>query len=353
MRHRIPALGVLGVSLVVVPLALGQALGPADFAVNIPTGPAVGGPPADFNPTANCTPPLPSASSGPAGIPAAFPAVYQCSGTYLWSASGTEMNGSVTRISDGQQGTLTGKCDWNMTNDMQIDVTFASLATMSSPTSTVSRFGGQGGQACAWNIAFGDGTLVGTMSGTSVLDQPNPTTGRFTGNLNIVIVGGTGIYALANGTGAMVQQQEFPLTQPPAPSVGGVPSSGVPGSPFARGARAMQAGGSSMNMRLTKGKPKVTFLVPNGKITTATNYNLHLAAAPKSACKIVATRGKTKKTINLKDPGGKGDLLDSKTVGKRLGTTGTWKMKADCSVKVAGKKRTFSASKNLTLAKVA
>ena len=344
MKKRIPALCMLGIGAIAAPMALGQALGPADFAVNIPTGPAVGGPPADFNPTSNCTPPLPSPSSGPAGVPSSFPAVYQCAGTYLWSASGTAMDGTVTRVSDGAAGTLTGKCDWNMTNDMQIDVTFVSLAQMANPTSTVSRFGGSGGQACAWNIAFGNGTLVGTMSGTSTLDQPNPTTGRFTGNLNIIIVGGTGVYALANGSGSMVQSQEFPLEQPPAPAVGGN-AGGMPG------AMQMQAGGSSMSMRLTKGRPKVTFLVPKGGITTATNYNLHLAAAPKATCKIVATKGTAKKTIRLKDPKGKGDLLDTKTVGKRLGATGRWSMKADCSVKLAGKRVAFTAKKRLTVAK--
>ena len=115
----------------------------------------------------------------------------------------------------------------------------------------------------------------------------------------------------------------------------------------------MQVAGSSMNMRLTKGTPKVTFLVPNGTITTKTSYNLHLAAAPNSACTIVARRGKTTKTIRVRDRGGKGDLLDSRTVGRRLGTVGAWRMRAECSVKVAGRKRTFSATRTLKLTKPA
>ena len=338
MNKRTPALMAIAVGLAASPVAFGQALGPADFAVNIPAGPAVGGPPADFNPTVNCTPPLPTAG----GTTLPSPGPYVCPNTYLWSDSGAAMNGTVTRLSDGQQGTLTGKCDWNMTNTMEVSVTLAIGAGFPptvTPSSTVTSFGGTGGQACAWEISFGADTIIGTMSGTSTLDQPNPTTGRFTGNLKIIIVGGTGIYALANGSGEMIQQQEFPLEQPAAPPV----KVGM------EGRRGEAQTGSSMNMRLTKGKPKATFLVPGGAITKSTNYNVHLGAAPKSKCSIVATKGSKKVTFTLKDKKGNGDLLDSKKAGSRLGATGKWKMTATCTIQGKPKIKAFKASRTLDL----
>ena len=327
MTSRRLVIGLLAVGMATAPAAV--ALGPADFAVNIPAGPSVGGPPAGTDPTANCTPPVGTAL------------VSECPSSYSWSASASPMNGTVSRISDGATGTITGACDWNMVNTMGIRVTFPSLPPTSAPTSEVTSFGGNGGQACSWAIRIGADTLVGTMSGTSTLTQPNPTTGRFTGNLDIIVVGGAGAYAQANGSGSMVQEQEFPLQQPSAPTGS---------SPFERafGARANQAGGSTMDMRLRNGSPKATFLIPSGAITRATNWKVHLAVPPKSSCTVGAKLGTTKVNLGrLQDKKGTGTLVGSKRIGLQLRKTGNWKLTASCTVpKVA---KGFSTSARLKL----
>lgn len=329
MTSRHLVIGLLAVGMATAPAAV--ALGPADFAVDIPAGPSVGGPPAGTDPTANCTPPVGTAL------------VSDCPNSYSWSASASSMNGTVTRISDAATGTIAGVCDWNMVNTLGIRVTFPSFppSPTSQPTSEVTSFGGTGGQACSWAIRIGEDTLIGTMSGTSTLTQPNPTTGRFTGNLNILIVGGAGAYAQANGTGAMVQEQEFPLQQPSVPTGS---------SPFERafGARANQAGGSTMDMRLRKGSPKATFLIPSGAITRATNWKVHLAVAPKATCTVGAKLGTTKVNLGrLRDKKGTGALVGSKRIGLQLRKTGNWKLTASCTVpKVA---KGFSTSARLKL----
>jgi hypothetical protein len=321
---KVAALIAVSAGLAVAPAAL--ALGPSDFAVNIPDGPTQMPPPSTFNPTANCTPPLPS----PTSTTPPAPGPYVCGPTsYAWSASATPLTGTVTVVSTGQTGTIALKCDYNLTNSMTVTV---GLANPFSPTSQVSGFSGTGGQACSWEIKVDRSSLIGTLTGTTTLDQVNPTTGRFTGNLNIVIVGGTGEYANANGVGKMVQQQEFPFPTPAAPPIsgpGGMPSMEKAVEKVLVGAVAHQAG-SSMDMKLVTGKPRATFIIPRGKITKSTNWKVHIAAAPGVSCSVKATKGKTTKSLGALKKLSTGQLVGSQRVGTKLTPTGTWTLKPTC-----------------------
>ena len=337
--------------LVLAPMAMG--IGPSDFAVNIPDGPTQMGPPAGFDPTKNCPPPLPSLGSTtpPTGV-------YTCPGTYQWSDSATPMTGTVTVVSTGQQGTIALRCDWNLTNTMTVAVDFSKNPL--SPTSSVSGFSGTGGQACSWEIKVGASSLMGTLTGTATLDQPSPQMGRFTGNLSILVVGGTGDYANAAGSGSMVQSQEFPFPTPEAPTLPGLPTGGgapgglppgipgglpgglppgvsIPGQASMERALmtavATQAG-SSMQIRLRTGKPKATFLVPSGTITSTTKWKTHMSAAPKSRCAMTATKaGKTVK-LGTRSSGSTGTIVGSSyapAVLAKAGGTGNWRLRASCT----------------------
>lgn len=353
---RITIVGAVAAGLALAPSAL--AIGPSDFVVNIPDGPTQMGPPAGFNPTQNCDRPLPTAGGGapPSGT-------YTCPGSYSWSSSATPMTGTVQVVSTGQTGTIALKCDWNLTNTMTVAITFPPGSI--TPTTGVSGFSGTGGQACSWEIKVGSSTLIGTLVGTTLLEQVNPTTGRFTGNLNINVVGGTGEYANAVGPGTFVQVQEFPFptpTAPPLPS-GGLPSGGLPSGGLPPGVnipglmRAMERGaveaqaGSSMKMTLKTGKATGRFIVPSGKVTKTTKWKVHLAASPKSKCTITATKGK--KTVTLarnRSTGTTGSIVGSGYAPVRLaaaGGTGTWNLKAACT-KGATK---FNPTRKLVLSK--
>lgn len=343
-RRKTVVAAAITAGLAVVPGAM--AIGPSDFAVNIPDGPTQMGPPPTFDPTKNCTPPLPTVggTTPPSGV-------YSCPGTYQWSNSATPMSGTVTVVSTGQQGTIALKCDWNLTQTMVVAVDFTK--SMTSPTSSVSNFSGTGGQACSWEIKVGASTLVGTLSGTAELSQPNPTTGRFTGNLNIVVVGGTGEYKDAVGTGTMVQQQDFPFPTPSAPSVslpgggsGGLPPGvslppGVtlpPGVSLAKERPAAHAvanqSGSSMSMKIRTGKPTARFLVPKGKVTATTQWKAHMAATPSSKCTMTAVKGSKKVALGTKSSGSTGSIVASGFAPAKLvkaGGTGTWSLRASCT----------------------
>ena len=346
-RRYAPVILTTAAGLMLAPVAMG--IGPSDFAVNIPDGPTQMGPPASFDPTKNCTPPLPSITSTtpPTGV-------YTCPGTYQWSDSATPMTGTVTVVSTGQQGTIALRCDWNLTNTMTVAVDFSKNPL--SPTSSVSGFSGTGGQACSWEIKVGTSSLMGTLTGTAALDQPSANTGRFTGNLSILIVGGTGEYANAAGTGSMVQSQEFPFPTPTAPSLpnlptgggapggipGGIPGGLPPGLPIP-GQSSMERAlmtavanqaGSSMQIRLRTGKPKAAFLVPKGTITSTTKWKTHMSAAPKSRCTMTASKaGKTVK-LGKGSSGSTGTIVGSSyapAVLAKAGGTGNWRLRASCT----------------------
>lgn len=294
-----------------------MAIGPSDFAVNIPDGPTQMSPP----------------SPGP----------YVCDlPPYAWSQSATPMSGTVTVISTGATGTITLLCDYNMEMRMKVSIL---LTSPTSPTTTVSDFTGTGGQARSWEIKVGASTLIGTLNGTTALSQVNAQTGRFTGNFNIVVTGGTGEYANANGVGLFTQVQDFPFPQPPPPNVPtGIPSgipSGLPNLPnipgMARtameagigGAIAHQSTGSPMQMKLRTGKPRATFIVPKGTITTATQWKVHMATAPGVSCSVVATKGAAKKKLGTLRKVRTGQLVGTSYAPKVLGK-GTWKLTPTC-----------------------
>ncbi len=343
-RRRTAAAVAIATGLAVAPSAI--AIGPADFAVNIPDGPTQMGPPTTFDPTKNCTPALPTTSSTtpPSGV-------YSCTGTYQWSSSATPMSGTVTVLSTGAQGTIALRCDWNLTQTIVVAVDFTKGVT--SPTTNVTNFSGTGGQACSWEIKVGSSTLIGTLTGTALLSQPNPSTGRFTGTLSIVVVGGTGEYKDAVGTGTMVQQQDFPFPTPTAPPVslpgagaGGLPSGvtlppGItlpPGVSYpgerAREHAVQTQAGSRMNMRIKAGKPTGRFLVPKGKVTAATQWKAHIAATPSSRCTMTAVKGSKTVALGTKRAGRTGSIVGSGFTPAKLvraGGTGTWSLRASCT----------------------
>lgn len=330
--RRVPILlAVLAASL--LPAASAWALGPGDFAVEIADGPSSMQPPADFDPTANCDPPLPQ--PGGATPP---PPLSRCTASYAWSDSATVMSGAVRVVSTGATGTIALRCDWNLRNTV---VTRIDFSNPTIPTSSIEGFSGSGGEACSWVIRLGGSSLIGTLTGTTALTQPTPTTGRFTGELSIVVVGGTGDYAAASGTGAMTQVQDFPLA-PPA-SAGGLRSGGsVPIAALVRRSALLHAvatrADSSMRMTLQRGRPKARFLVPRGRITRATKWRVHLAAAPKTTCRVRARKGDARVGLGtLRDPRGTGTLVGTSFIGTKLRQKGTWTLAASCTKRVGGR----------------
>lgn len=337
-RRKTVVAAAVTAGLAVVPGAM--AIGPSDFAVNIPDGPTQMSPPSTWQPTPTCTPALPT---GAITAPPS-PGPYLCDlPAYAWSQSATPMSGTVTVISTGATGTISLLCDYNMEMRMKVSIL---LTNPTSPTTTVSDFTGTGGQACSWEIKVGASTLIGTLNGTTALSQVNAQTGRFTGNFTIVVTGGTGEYANANGVGLFTQVQDFPFPQPPPPNVptgipSGIPSglpSGIPNIPgMSRtameaaigGAVAHQSTGSPMQMKLRTGKPRATFIVPKGTITTATQWKVHMATAPGVSCSVVAKKGTTTKKLGTLKKVRTGQLVGTSYAPKVLGK-GTWKLTPTC-----------------------
>lgn len=335
--HRKATVAVaISAGLAIVPSAM--AIGPSDFSVNIPNGPTQMSPPSTWQPTPTCTPALPT---GAITAPPS-PGPYLCDlPPYAWSQSALPMSGTVTVISTGATGTINLLCDYNMEMRMKVSIL---LTNPTSPTTTVSDFTGTGGQACSWEIKVGASALIGTLNGTTALSQVNAQTGRFTGNFNIVVTGGTGEYANANGVGLFTQMQDFPFPQPPPPNVPTGMPSGMPNIPgMARsameaavgGAAAHQSTGSPMQMKLRTGKPRATFIVPKGTITTATQWKVHMATAPGVSCSVVAKKGTTTKKLGTLRKVKTGQLVGRSYAPKVLGK-GTWKLTPTCTK--AGKK---------------
>jgi hypothetical protein len=203
-------------------------------------------------------------------------------------------------------------------------------------------------------------TLVGTLTGTTALTQVDAATGRFTGNLNVIVVGGTGEWANANGAGQMVQQQDFPFPTPPAPPL---PTGGLPnmptmpalptyGLPMERAAQAAllraiaHQAGNPMKTALVAGKPRARFIAPSGRITRSTDYKVHMAAAPGVSCSVKATKGKITKNFGALRAIGTGQLVSRQRAGALL-TTGSWKLTPSC--RKSGKTLPASSARTATL----
>lgn len=335
---KIAAIAAVSAGLAIAPAAM--ALGPGDFTVDIPNGPTQMEAPSGFNPTQSCNPPLPSLTS--TTLPG--PGPYVCGpSTYAWSASATPLTGTVVVVATGKAGTIALKCDYNLTNSMTVTV---GLANPLSPTTTVSGFSGTGGQACSWEIKVDTSTLVGTLTGTTALTQVDAATGRFTGNLNVIVVGGSGEWANANGAGQMVQQQDFPFPTPTAPPL---PTYGLSMERAAQAAllRAIaHQAGNPMKMALVAGKPRARFIAPSGRITRSTDYKVHMAAAPGVSCSVKATKGKVTKNFGALRAIGTGQLVSRQRAGALL-TTGSWKLTPSC--RKSGKTLPASSARTATL----
>lgn len=376
MNVRAPVLGAAVFAALVVgfpPAASAELPSRADFAVDVQGGPdgVAQAPQVAPDPSA-CT--IPQGQRPPFSVSCAFP--------YAFRRSGQVLSGKVTWLSKAQQGTFQMTCDWDMSinSSAVVDVDAAGKVSASPRIG----FSGSGTQPCSFTIAFGASSLTGTIAGKVSLGlvggdtSPPATNGFFRGDFQVTVVGGTGDFQGANGSGSFTEEEQFDFagkvpslgsitsmipstggppagappgsTGPPAgvpPGVTGPPAGAPPGAGGPPGTTTAPAAmlltpvarlllgrsaqtGSTMTLTLHKGVPAAKIVMP-AMLARTSPYALHVATVPRATCTASATKGaQTVALGKASDTNKDGSLVFQGKLATKLGQ-GAWQITVSCT----------------------
>ncbi len=325
----------------------------ADIAVDLNGGPPqLGNIPSGGMDSCN----LPTAGARP-------PFSFSCPFDYKYAQSGAAMSGTATWAAKNLSGPFTATCDYDVAIHGKVSVDVSAAGAVSQAFD----FGGSGSQACSWTLNLSGATLTGTLSGVLTFGQADATTASFKGDFTVNVLSGTGQFAGAVGSGSFTENETMDLAGK-APS-GAIPSqsqiaalaaaSGSAGSsssipsgaippgvtipagvsvppgvtiPTSKTVRHLAAAtpGSAMHLKLSKGTPRATFVIPK-TITASGTYALHVAAAPGSACTATATKAGSSIDLGKATASKTGAAVFPGKLGAKL-KAGSWSLATSCTL---------------------
>ncbi|HET7568127.1 MAG TPA: hypothetical protein VFJ91_09065 [Gaiellaceae bacterium] len=256
----------------------------------------------------------------------------RCPFSYAYRQSGVTMNGTASWPSEGQSGSFTMTCDFDISVSGSATVSVDAAGQAGDPAFT---FDGSGRQPCSWALTFPKGTISGTLDGNETMGLKDASTGYFRGEFSVSVVSGSGDYERATGSGTFVQYEEFAFAgKTPPGGMPTIPTGGEPPHPLRQLQRAAPAEGSRFELTLRTGAARVVFVVPP-HVTATGSYALHLVTAPGARCSASATQGKKKTSLGTATAGKTGSAVFPGKLGAKL-KSGSWKVTAVCTA--GGKK---------------
>lgn len=258
--------------------------------------------------------------------------------------SGARMAGTVDERGTSRSGTIEATCDYEL------------HVTQSGQSANAS-----GSQRCSWFMSFADGTMTGTLEGSS-RTSIGPEGGSMTGTMVVSVVAGTGAFAGKVGSGTFTESQRIaappgPPSMPPPPSGQPKPPPGVlppgvcvvtelppPGTPPPPGCTSIvvrpsalrslssaAAKGSRLELKLRAGAAGARIASPGKKLGAKGDGGLRVVSVPGASCTATATKGaQTVRLGGATDGNRDGLVIVTKRLRPKL-SAGVWKLRAACS----------------------
>lgn len=272
-----------------------------------------------------------------------------CTVDFTFVKSGMDSKGTVTQRSTGDDGTIEVSCDINM--EMHMAMRTPAMGGMPS----VERFDGSGQQSCAWHMDFGeDTTLTGKLAGSMRMSLVDSATGtvEISTDFRVEVVAGTGRFADQVGTGTFSETRRESIMQggPGGPPGGGPPPGGPPAGPASlasTGPGALEKG-SSMNLKLRKGKPSAKIVYPARTLQSNDGSPLHVVTAPGSRCTASAKKGRKRIKLGSDTADAEGDVTIADKLAKKLGK-GKSTISVSCAYKTGKAKGLAKAGAKVTV----
>lgn len=275
-----------------------------------------------------------------AGIPTPGPGLPTCSapdadgvrtcaisGEISTGASLANLTGVVRQTSTGRSGRLSAICRWS--GDFR-----ATARVGSSLSVELTALSGSVKQWCSWFVSLpGAGNITGSMSGGGSLALAGPTSGAYTGTLDVSVGGGAGEFAGLIGSGSFTHRQEFP----------------VPLGYALRSLTAAHSEPSRLQLSLRKGKPRALVAAPAARLSAQTDTGLRVVSVPGSSCGATARKGtRSVRLAPALDRNRDGLVVVVPKLRPKL-ATGRWTIAVKCTYRVGGTAGTALAQVAVTV----